>query len=297
MDSSNEWKRLSYANSSYLRTAIEELHHAGHYLALLGHSFLPRDESNGQWGMRWSNSLQALLSRTIHLNLPVRLALLYPSFEFRFIDQQEHALASLELNGQSQARVTAWLSQSLAYLGNRGQRLRPMREFALPHHHLDTGAPFRKPASGSLEELARYRHNAVLVLSEFAGHFAHAGSVRTWPHAFETRVNIPVGFAPDRTGDKILQLGFGITDGKGKECHFFARSAAREPLRIPSYEEFPVLPGGKWVRKENLHAILSIDEVLEAENAQDQYELTREFFRVSVNAFLRYMQEGTRVLR
>ena len=297
MDSSITWQRLSYANSSYMRGAIEELHHAALNLAALGHSFLPRAEENGQWGMRWSYSLQALLSRTIHLNLPVRLALLYPSFELRFVDAQEHALASLKLDGLSQPKVNAWLMQSLAYLGNRGQRLRKIEDFSLPRHPLDSGSPFRKPSSGSLEELARYRHNAVMILTEFAGHFERPGSVRTWPQPFETRVQIPVGIDPERSEGKALVLGLGVSDGKGKDCYFYVRPAGEKPVRIPAYEEFPALPGGKWSPKENLQALLSIDEVLEAESASEQYELTRSFFRTAINACLRFMQEGTRVLR
>lgn len=287
-----EWQTFQLANPSTLNNSIHQLHHAAQFIALLGNSLLPNVGDDSNTNMCWSDEIGGLAGRLLPLNIPVRLALVYDAFELRFVDKQYRTFSGLHLEGQKKREINDWIRETVTELGGRAEELRPIHHYQLPHHPTESGAPFRKTSTLELQELARYRHNARLILEEMSSQFENAAPVRVWPHHFDTASLLPVGF--DETGEMVQSVGIGlaIPDDYYDELYFYVNhwSAAGDEL---DYEELPELPeGGRWHRKDWVGAVLKASELNLAEKGSGQYEKAWRFLRAGINESLRLLGEG-----
>lgn len=241
--------------------------------------------------MGWSDEIGGLVGRVLPLNVPCRLALVYDDFELRFVDKQYKNLRALKLDGQTKRMIRNWILECLTDFGGRSYVLEPITHYEIPKHSTDHGGPFRLTSTYDLQELARYRHNAVLMLEELATHFDQASGLRTWPHHFDTGLVIPAAVNREEQTIKSVGIGLAIPDGNYKELYFYINHWVS--AGGVSYAELPELPAeGQWHRNGWTGAVLPTSDVVAHSEGSAQYEAVRRFFRAGINGTLRLIGQG-----
>jgi hypothetical protein len=287
-----EWQTFQLANPSTLNNTNQQLHRAAQFIAMVGNSLFPNAGDDSHSNMRWSDRLVGLVGRLLPLNIPVRLALIYDGFELRFVDKQYHTFSGLQLEGQNRRVINDWIRQTVTVLGGRAEELRPIRHYKLPHHSTDRGAPFRRTSTLELQELARYRHNAQLILEEMSSQFDNASPVRIWPHHFDTGSLLPVAFDDDGKMTQSVGIGLAVSDDYYNELYFYVNHWSADG-RALNYDDLPELPGGgHWHRKGWSGAILKASALTEVEKGSGQYEKAWRFLRAGINDSLRLLGQG-----
>jgi len=291
MNQQKEWQTLSLANPSTLNETIRELHHAAQFIAMAGHSLLPGAEDDSNTNMGWSDEIGGLAGRVLPLNVPCRLALVYDSFELRFVDKHYKTLRTLKLAGQTKRTVRNWMLEGLTDFGGRTDALQPVTHYEIPEHATDRGGSFRLTSTYDLRELARYRHNTKLILEELAVHFDNASSVRIWPHHFDTGMVIPAAINKEDQTIKSVGIGLATPDENYNELYFYINHWVA--AGGVTYAKLPELPSeGRWHRDGWVGAILLAADVVAHSEGSAQYEAVWRFFRAGINETLRLIGQG-----
>ena len=285
----SSWEQLKLAHPAGLAPTIQKLHHAAQFVAMIGDSLLPRTEDDAQSSMRWHRALKALVGRKVDLGIPSRLALVYPVFELRFLDDDDRSLSPLLLEGQSKENVYDWMRENISAFGGQVSDLHPIRHFEIPHHAVDGIVPFHKPNARELEELARYRANADLVLRELSGHFDRCSPVRIWPHHFDIATVLEVdGDGKTEQATKTIGMGWAIPDNLIDDPYFYV-TPWRKTGKI-DFEKNSELPAGQWMLKKNWQgAVLPATDIVLEPTASAQHERVQRFLQVAVNESLRLL--------
>lgn len=283
-----EWQTLCLANPSTLTNTIQYLHHGSLFMAMTANSLLPKADGDKHTSMRWVPKLGGLVGYTLPLHFPVRLALIYESFEMAFLDKQLNVLTSLKLQGQNKHTISRWIKETIIDFGGRTEELRAITHFQLPHHPTDRGAPFQKTSTVELQEAARYRHDAHEILSEVADRFAEVSSVCTWPHHFDTGFLVTVDADKEGKPSKTVGAGYAVPDDKIREPYYYVNHWTAEGGL--SYKNLPDLPDGSyWHQKGWKGAVLPASEIVAQREGSAQYEKVWRFLRAGLNETVRLL--------
>ena len=209
----DNWQLLTYPETTKLNDAATQLHHAAQFVAMFGNSLLPKAADDSQSNMGWLPELKALAGHEVNLNRRIRMALLYETLELQLINENEESLGVFPLSGQTKATAISFVRTQARSFGKKEDDIQPITHFSLPEHDLDKGAPFMMSDPAQFQELARYRNNAQLVLTEIANGYEYASAVATWPHHFDTGSAITVKFDDQSNPTKTVGIGLAPADG------------------------------------------------------------------------------------
>lgn len=279
----DNWQTLAHTETTELNKASTQLHHAAQFVALFGNSLLPKAADDSQSSMVWLPKLKALAGQEINLKRRIRMALLYETFELQLINENEEALGVFPLSGQTKGTALSFVRTQARSFGKKADDIQPITHFNLPKHGLDEGGPFHMTDPGHFQELARYRHNAQLALTEIAKEYEYATEVATWPHHFDTGSVIPVKFDDQSNLTKTVGIGLAPADNIAGEFYFYVNHWQQEGKA--DYNTLPSLPeGAEWHTEDWKGAILKMSEVVKKKQAEEQSELVESFLRSAVEA-------------
>lgn len=287
----NEWKTLENETPKNLVNTMQQLHHAAQYVAAFGHSLLPEAADDSQSNMQWVPEIKGLATQEINLKRRVRMALVYDKFELRLINENNSSLGVFPLSGQTKSTALSFARTQARELGLSGQDIDPISHFELPEHDLDKGAPFMMTSPADHQELARYRHNAALVLGEIAAKYEYASPVATWPHHFDTASLITVKFDDTSNPEKTIGIGFAPADQLCDEPYYYVNHWMKEGNA--DYDTLPTLPeGGQWQTDSDWKgAMLKASAVAKLKEGTQQYELVDQFMKKGIEASLEILED------
>ena len=277
------WQPLTHTETAELNDAAIQLHHAAQFVALFGNSLLPKAADDSQSSMVWLPALKALASQEANLQRRIRMALLYGSFELQLINENRETLGTFPLSGQTKTTALSFVRTQVRPFGKKADDIQPINHFQLPETVYDKGMPFRMTSPVLFQELARYRHNAQLVLTEIAKQYEYASAVATWPHHFDTGSVIPVKFDDQSNPTQTVGIGLAPAGPMINEFYFYVSHWQKKGKA--DYSALPELPeGAEWQTGKWKGAILRISEVVKKESAEEQATLVDGFLRAAVEA-------------
>ncbi|MCB0558010.1 MAG: hypothetical protein H6573_14820 [Lewinellaceae bacterium] len=277
------WQLLTHTKASELNEAAVQLHHAAQFVAMFGNSLLPKAADDSQSNMFWLPEVKALAGHEVNLKRRIRMALLYETLELQLINENAEALGVFPLSGQTKTTAISFVRTQARHFGKKEEDIQPITHFSLPEHGLDKGNPFMMTDPAHFQELARYRHNAQLMLTEIAKGYEYASAVATWPHHFDTGSAITVKFDDQSNPTKTVGIGLAPADGMVGEFYFYVNHWQKEGKA--DYSTLPSLPAGaEWHTKDWQGAILKVSEVLKQKTVEEQVELVDSFLRSALEA-------------
>ncbi len=138
-----------------------------------------------------------------------------------------------------------------------------------------------------VDESIRYRHNAELVMKEFAPTFSTVEPVRIWPHHFDTGTFATLVRNKKGETSKTIGLGWAIPDSMVEEPYFYLSFSSKKSNDLS--DELKELPEGKWMTPDWNGAVLPLSEILSQSTANQQYAGVKSFFKNGIDQLLKHI--------
>ena len=253
------------------------LHHAAQILASFAQGHVEARPDDGHRSMIWLDDERAFRTEATKDGLYAVLRVPHLLLELR---QGDAAVDVLGLSGRSVADGRRWLAAAVGDVRGVGdsQELHPP-EYELPHPPDGPDAPLDANPS-VLEELARWYHDAFLVLDPLAANVPEASPIRCWPHHFDlaTLMTFPAG-APD---GGARHVGVGLSPGDEAYAHPYVYVNG---WPAPSPEDLPELAEpGRWHTTGWVGAVLEAQEVTQHSDATAQTKTMSDYADRAVSA-------------
>lgn len=244
MTDTNYWRPLGAVPPTALTEARLQAHYAAQVVSGLGRTLLEKQSDDSHTNLEWDRRLGALTSRRIDGDQPFSAGLEIAALRLLLLDERDEVIVSASLDGMTVEEACDWLGQGAG--ARRGEALdgfTPLH-YEMPAHPLGEGGRFRFDDASPFSELARWFHNAELLLEEARDRNDGASEVRCWPHHFDIATLIDLG------GDRSIGLGLSPGDGYYDEPYFYC-----SPYPSPDADSLPPLAGpGRW----HTHEFISI---------------------------------------
>lgn len=263
---------------------IRLIHRAAQFVAMVSNSFLPSQQDDSQNSFSWNAETNRLESRWIEN--PIARALLDIE-NFELIVDKYLSLEIIHLDGKSKDQVNEKLQEVLKAAMLDTTKLKPVTQFTIPPHAVDSGLPFTKPAVENLREWAAYLSNAQFLFDELRSEYVGASEVRVWPHHFDMGFYFSV--SKDESGQDVQTVGAGlaIPDGYVDEPYFYINHWSKNPIRYPAY--LPDMGGGYWNRKDWNGLVLPSSTILAQGN---QYRFVKNFFKEGIEKSIHLLSQN-----
>lgn len=268
------------------------MHYGAQFVAAFGHHLLPESADDSQSSMHWVPGLRALAGQDVNLKQRVRMALAYSTFELMLINENEEILGNFPISGQTKTTAISFVRTQARGLGvKKAQDIDIPSHYELPPHPLQEGAPFQMTSPAHHQELARYRHNAQLLLRAVVESYEYATPVATWPHHFDTGSTINIKFDDQGNSQKTIGIGLAVPDSLSEEHYFYVNHWSHQGEA--DYNTLPSLPGNaQWKTEDWKGAILPVSELVKVGDAAAQCELAEDFLRQGIKASLDLLEEA-----
>lgn len=286
------WNELSPHPISSLIQATEQYHHAVQYISMLGKSFLAEQADDSQTNVEWWPDRESFAGRRVPAEPAFRLIFDTRQFSLVFYRDARHPAEFLSLQGLKKDEVREWVKGIVKRKGLDVEKVNPIAHYEIPTYPMDQGDPYSKPAESAQHVLASYRSNADLLLSLIAGKFPKSGSVRIWPHHFDTGISIPLVHNSQKEVTQSLGIGMAIPDEHLGDYYFYVTPFNKE--KDQRYEKLPELEGGGVWKKEGwVGAVLPLSKVAESPTSAEQIEQVRIFFQAAIHSSLSLLDLAT----
>ncbi len=265
-----------------LTTAIQALHQAAQFAAMISNSYLPRLSDDSQNSFHWNAETCCLEGRWIK-NPSVRILIDVRNFEI--IIDNYLSLEIISLDGWTKEQVIGNLQDELNKIHLNPALLKPVDQFTIPAHPVDKGLPFSKPSMEFLTEWSNYLNVTQQVLGEIQSRFKWASAISVWPHHFDMGIYVPI--AKDEAGNDTNSIGLGlaIPDTYVSEPYFYINHWSSEPIKYP--EHLPQTRHGYWNTKDWKGLVLTSSAILVK---ADQVALVKAFFNEGIDASLQLLK-------
>jgi hypothetical protein len=265
-----------------LTTAIQTLHQAAQFAAMISNSYLPKLNDDSQNSFHWNAEAFWLEGRWIK-NPTVRFIIDIRNFEI-IIDNYP-SMEIISLDGWTKEQIIGNLQDELKKIHLNPALLKPVDQFTIPPHPVDKGLPFSKPSIELLMEWSNYLSVTQQVLEEIKPQFKWASAINVWPHHFDMGLYLPI--AKDEAGNDTHSIGLGlaIPDAYIPEPYFYVNHWSMEPVKYP--EDLPQTSYGYWNTKDWKGLVLTSSTIL---ISADQVALVKAFFNEGINVSLQLLK-------
>ena len=230
------------------------LHQAAQILPSFAQALLEARPDDGHRSMIWVDDERAFRTESTKDGLHAVLRVPHLLLELR---QGDAAVDVLGLSGRTVSEGRRWLAAAVEDVrGEAGGLELHQPEYELPDPPDGPDAPLDADAAG-LEELARWYHDASLVLDPLASNVPEASPIRCWPHHFDlaTLMTFPEGGADGGT----RHVGVGLSPGDEGYAHPYVYVNA---WPAPDSADLPELPKpGHWHTEGWVGAVLESEGV------------------------------------
>ncbi len=276
---SSSWKQVGSLAPTALSEARVQLHWAAQPIAAVGDAMIPRRADDSQSNFGWSDARGALMSHSIPSGLYAGLCV--RSFSIVLLDSNEEILERKALEHETLAAALDWLRATVASrTGTQLDAKLQLRDYDMPSHPVNSGAPFSLADPSALSELALWFENGFTMLREIAETEATATSPRCWPHHFD--IGSLILLDPELGAEAGRSVGVGLSPGDSTfpEPYFYV-----SPYPRPSASSLPALAGGgTWHREGFFAAVLTGSSVDRTADGGAQYAQVAQFLRSACTA-------------
>jgi len=287
------WKDIDPHPHHMLLQATQQYHNSVQFIAMVGKAYLPQKPDNLQTNMEWWPDKEAFAGWRIPADRSFRLVLETSDFRLAFYEDARHQRETVSLHGMTRQDIYEWLQHILQRRGNDPDLISYITQYEIPDHPINVGASFEIPPKSAQEILASYRKDAELILSHFAVRFPQAGSVRIWPHYFDTSCHIPLTSDNDGKTERFLSLGLAVPDTIVKDYYFyvqyFSETEQTNGAMLPQLNRADIWHTNDWKG-----ATLPLSTLAELPTVAQQVEEVTRFFEEAISALVN--QEGAPIV-
>ena len=277
----NNWQQLEKVFNSELHEALLQQHHAAQFVAMVGRHLLPQESDDSNTNMEYLSG-SGLLAGNMLPN-GQRIALNPIQLRLYFLDNEGECGNEMNLEGKSKEEVFEELKTTLASLEFDVLEFKNELHYKLPDHFLDKGSSFIVDDPELFKENTKFRHNAEIVLNEIVATFDGGGTVKIWPHHFDTGALFII--SEDENGDasQSIGIGFAIPDSMVDEPYYYLSFWSEKP--VEGLNKLPSLDAGEWMVPDWSGAILKHSDIVKT-GADEQYEYVKSFYISGINILL-----------
>lgn len=206
-----QWQPFEGVGPEELVGARDEAHWALQVISAVGYTHVQRAGDDSQSNVGWVDGMQILAGRRIEREPVSFLSLALAELTLSLHEPGGEVLEEFALAGRTLDDAYAWAAAAIArrHAEDPVELHRP--EYDLPDHPIANGAPFGESSEGARAELARWFHNANLVLRDVHAATPRSTGPRVWPHHFDIGMLIPID-----DDDSGRSIGLGLSPGDGK---------------------------------------------------------------------------------
>ncbi|MEO1273319.1 MAG: DUF5996 family protein [Myxococcota bacterium] len=269
------WLRLGRVAPDQLTQTRQTLHQAAQTVCATAETLLDPAEDGHHTNILWDVEHGGFVGRPLAQGHRVFLDIRW--FRAGLRTKEGTQTDSIELEGQTLAQALEALAQTLRDAGydlpTDGLKHPP---YDLP---LKLDAPLSRPDTNHARELARWYHDATLLLTQVSNTQPGASEVRGWPHHFDLATLITLD--PDAGQEKGRSIGVGLSPGD---------STLAEPYIYVTPWPYPGadvvlgdLPhGGMWHREGWTGALLPGHTLTSLETADGQHHAMEAFIHTAI---------------
>jgi hypothetical protein len=269
------WQPLGAVRGEELARAWVEAHWAIQILAAVGYTHIEAADDDGQSNAGWVDGMQLLVGRRIEKD-PVSFVSLSPArLVLGLHEPGGDPLEELDCAGKTLEEGYEWLSGAIARRFGDGPRPLTRPPYDMPAHGIATGEPFGAATESARSDLARWLHDANLVMRDLRAKTPQATLPRVWPHHFDMGMLISLEADGDAQKGRSIGIGLAAADARFSEPYWYVN-----PHPAPD-GGLSDLRHGRWNRDGFEGFVLETDELLAA---SDQESACRSFVAEAVEA-------------
>jgi hypothetical protein len=265
-----EWRPLRGVDQRALHEARLQAHYGAQWLARAARAYVVPQPDDGHTSLRWHQALDGFMTQPSQngTQLSLQIATLTLGLHGGAVSSR---VASLSLDGRSDAQIRQWLGEELAARGLDPSALDAPSPYVMPAHAIARGARYDAAGSAaSLAELAAWFADADLLLGRVQKKPTEHGSaspVSCWPHHFDLAT---LTLLSKRGADADRYVGVGLSPGDEyyDEPYFYVSVYPK-----PDSAMLPTLPMiGHWHTHEFVAAISPAHKIIAEKNRMAETE-------------------------
>jgi hypothetical protein len=262
------WQQLGTARGDALALARDEAHWAMQLLASVGYTHIEMAPDDSQSNAGWVDGMQVLVGRRIEVEPVCFVSLSLARLVCGVHEPGGEVLEEFEFAGSTLDESYDWLAGAIA--SRQGAEPRELKRpaYEMPNHALATGARFGTSDPEARAELARWMHDANLVMRDLRAKTTGASLPRVWPHHFDMGMLVSIEVDGDAQQGRSIGIGLSPGDASYAEPYWYVN-----PYPAPS-GTLPEPASGEWTDRGWTGLVLPAARVLDA---RGQEEISREF--------------------
>jgi len=264
-------------SASGLVAAREDAHWAMQVLSAVGYTHIDLAEDDRQSNAGWVDGMQVLAGWRIE-HEPVCFVSLAPArLTLALHEPGGEPLEELACAGKSLDEAYAWLESAIARRYDAEPRTLKRPQYIMPSHALADGSNFGAGNESGLQELARWFHNANLMMRDLRREVQRSSAPRVWPHHFD--IGMLISLEEDGDAEQGRSIGIGLSPGdeKSPEPYWYVTP-------YPAADgELPEPRTGSWNAEGWTGLTLTASETVAAGDGEAQEALTRRFLDESIS--------------
>jgi hypothetical protein len=254
--------------------ARQEAHWAMQLLAAVGHTHLDRTHDDSQSNAGWVDGMQILVGRRIEREPVCFVSLSAARLAIGLHEPGGDVLEEFACAGHTLDEVYDWLAAAIARRQGTDAVELKRPEYEMPRHDLAEGARFGHASTAACEELARWFHDANLVMRDLRAKTPGSTLPRVWPHHFDMGMLVSLEDHGNPQEGRSIGIGLSPGDDAYPEPYWYVK-----PYPAPEGDH-PEPPSGQWTDKGWTGLVLEAAAVIEA---ADQEAASRRFVSEAVN--------------
>lgn len=244
---------------SYQQTDIK-LHYLSQYIAKMNRQFLSKSKDDSHTNFYFDPLQKALISQWLPSQKgPILFRLNLNHWSFEFLNQGFNLLQSIDLHDHRKMELEKSIIKVLNQLEIKSDGYDKALHFQIPEYNLSEDF-CQKTHPGELEEWMTYRTLANHACYQILGSIQKQGSVRIWPHHFDTAIHVNLSLS--------VSLGFGLAmaDNYCNGPYFYASAYDAKGQALAINRSDYKLAAGYWIDEEIFKAaVLELKDLKDSE--------------------------------
>lgn len=274
------WQELVRIAPAALTEARIQCHWAMQIVAAVGYAHLERAADDSQSNAGWVDGMQILAGRLVESENSFFVSLSPLELKVAVHEPGGEILEEFYLHGRSLREsfdaVAAAISRRTAQAPIRLE----LPSYELAAHPLATEGRFERSSDEPFSQLARWMHDANLVMLDLRKKTAGSTVPRVWPHHFDMGMLLSLQDEGDAKAGRSIGIGLSPGDGAIETPYWYTN-----PYPQPAADSaLPSIEVGQWHTEGWTGAVLLADRVLEAGDAAAQEAQARAYLDEATSA-------------